>query len=166
MGSCTTLIRHLTALAFGCTLGLAPLQSVAQGCAETQVLVKGEFGEARFTIELADEPGERSKGLMHRKSMATSAGMLFVFERPQAVAFWMKNTLIPLDMIFIDTTGTIVHIHENAIPHDETPIPGGAGVFAVLEINGGLSKKFGFKVGDALQHMVFSGEQAIFPCKE
>ena len=136
----------------------------AQACSESHVLLKGDFGEARFTIELADEPGERATGLMHRDYMGRSAGMLFVFEQPQPVAFWMKNTLIPLDMIFTDNTGRIQHIHENAIPHDETPIPGGEGVFAVLEINGGLSEKFGFEVGDALQHPAFSASRAILPC--
>jgi uncharacterized membrane protein (UPF0127 family) len=146
-----------------CLLGSA---ASAQACSQDRVLVKGDFGEAQFVIELADEPAERGRGLMNRESMARSAGMLFVFEHPQAVAFWMKNTLIPLDMVFTDRAGRIVHIHENAIPLDETPIPGGEGVYAVLEINGGLSTMFGIKVGDALQHPAFSGGPAVFPCKE
>ena len=159
----------LTVRAFACSFlfmcGAGTL-SAENACDNTHVAVKGDFGEARFTIELADEPAERAQGLMHRESMARSAGMLFVFEQPQAVAFWMKNTLIPLDMIFADKTGRIKHIHENAIPHDETPIPGGNGIFSVLEINAGLSKLYGFQVGDALQHPAFSGGPAVIPCKE
>ena len=80
---------------------------------------------AGFNIELADDPKERSLGLMNRKSLPQSAGMLFAYEKPQAVSFWMRNTLIPLDMIFMDATGRVTHIHENAIPLDETGIPGG-----------------------------------------
>lgn len=165
MGSRSTLNRF--ALTFGLAACFsAPLHAAEDKCALDRVLVKGAFGEARFTIELADEQFERTQGLMHRESMARSAGMLFVFERPQRVAFWMKNTLIPLDMIFADKTGRIQHIHENAIPHDETPIPGGDGVYSVLEINAGLSKIYGLKVGDALQHPAFSDGPALIPCKE
>lgn len=163
MGSRTTLTLF-GAIATSMVLALGAPVVAEQDCSPDHVLVKGGFGEAQFRIELADDPEERSQGLMHRESMASSAGMLFIFEPPRAVAFWMKNTLIPLDMIFTDANGRIQHIHSNAIPHDETPIPGGENVFAVLEINGGLSEKFGIKVGDALQHPAFSAPQAIFPC--
>ena len=165
MGSSTTL--NFRTVLFSTLLVSVGFSADAEAtCSESHVAVKGGFGEARFTIELADEPNERAQGLMHREVMARSAGMLFVFEQPQTVAFWMKNTLIPLDMIFADTAGRILRIHENAIPHDETPIPGGEGVFAVLEVNAGLSKRFGFKAGDALQHPAFLSSEAIFPCKE
>lgn len=165
MGSSATVNWCLTAGTFALSI-FAGNVSAQESCATNKVVVRGDFGEARFTIELADEPAERGQGLMHRESMARSAGMLFVFEQPQAVAFWMKNTLIPLDMIFTDSTGRIAHIHENAIPLDETPISGGEGIYAVLEINGGLSKTYGFRAGDALQHSVFSGGPAVFPCPE
>lgn len=163
MGSRTTLNALKVALACFVLAGATPLVA-QQSCPDLEVRVKGGFGEARFDIELADDAGERSQGLMNRKSLARSAGMLFVFEQPGRVAFWMKNTLIPLDMIFADTAGRIVHIHQNAIPLDETPIPGGENVFAVLEINGGLSAAFGIEVGDALQHRAFSQGPAILPC--
>ena len=135
-------------------------------CSEDRVTVKGAFGEAQFSVSVADDAAERARGLMHVETMPRSSGMLFVFDPPRAVAFWMKNTLIPLDMIFTDRTGRIQHIHSNAIPHDETPIPGGAGVYTVLEINGGLSERFGMKVGDALQHPVFEGGPALLACTE
>ena len=165
MGSSAPLIKH--SIGALCVFGALSTVAVAQDvCAQDEVLVRGAFGEARFTIELADEPAERAQGLMNVASMARSAGMLFVFERPQPVAFWMKNTLIPLDMIFTDSAGRIARIHENAVPHDETPIPGGDGIYAVLEINGGLSKTYGFQVGDALQHPAFSNGPPVIPCQE
>lgn len=139
----------------------------AQGaCAPDAVTVKGGFGEARFSVTVADDDAERSRGLMHVQQMPSSAGMLFVFDPPRPVAFWMKNTLIPLDMIFTDRSGLIQHIHENATPHDETPIPGGGDVYTVLEINGGLSTLFGMSVGDALQHPIYSDGPALLPCDE
>lgn len=167
MGSRTALSTLIVIVVLTVALfGAIPSGANAQTCSPEQIVVRGDFGEAQFTIELADDPAERSQGLMHRESMARSAGMLFVYERPQPVAFWMKNTLIPLDMIFADETGQVVHIHENAVPHDETPIPGGQDIFAVLEINAGISRKYGFQEGDALQHPAFLSPQTIFPCKE
>lgn len=101
---------------------------------------------------------------MFRESMPRSAGMLFVYERPQRAAFWMKNTLIPLDMLFVTADGRIGHIHENARPGDLTAIPGGDNVFAVLEINGGLARRYGISVGDVLRHEIFSKSSPIWPC--
>jgi hypothetical protein len=89
--------------------------------------------------------------------------MLFVYDAPQAVAFWMENTLIPLDMIFAGADGTITAIHENARPLDRTSIPGGEAVQYVLEINGGLAARLGIAVGDAIQHPAI-GEGAALPC--
>ncbi len=88
--------------------------------------------------------------------------MLFVYDRERPVSFWMKNTLIPLDMIFADAEGRVVAIHENAIPHDETPIPSGAPSQYVLEINGGLASTLGIEVGSEMQHPAI--EAAAWPC--
>ncbi|MAZ76889.1 MAG: hypothetical protein CMH31_06280 [Micavibrio sp.] len=93
---------------------------------------------------------------MHRTTLAENAGMLFYFGAEQPRSFWMKNTLIPLDLIFVKLDGTIHHIHENAIPKDETPLPSQGNVGAVLEINGGLSKKLGIKPGDTIKHQFFN----------
>ena len=101
---------------------------------------------------------------MHRTSMPKSAGMLFVYDQPQTVSFWMRNTPLPLDLLFFDETGQLTRIHREAIPFDETPIPGGGDVLAVLEINGGLSDVFGFKVGDAALHPSFDPDGALWPC--
>ncbi|MEM1361494.1 MAG: DUF192 domain-containing protein [Pseudomonadota bacterium] len=118
----------------------------------------------KFTVEVADTDAERAQGLMHREHMPKSAGMLFIFERPQRAAFWMRNTPLPLDLIFIDKTGVITNIHENAIPFDETTIPSRGRVLAVLEVNAGTSETFGFAVGDQMQHPAFDPDAAAWPC--
>lgn len=143
---------------------LAVAGSAAAQCSDDVVDLRGDWGRARFSIELADDPFERGQGLMHRREMANSHGMLFVYEKPGRAVFWMKNTLIPLDMLFIDPSGRVVRIHENAVPLDETPIDGGDGVLAVLEINGGLAARLGIKEGSVLRHPAF-GQTAAWPCK-
>lgn len=151
-----------TVLACGMVFLAQPLWAV---CADDRVTIVGEFGQATFTIEVADDPQERAQGLMFVEQMPTLSGMLFVYERPQNVSFWMKNTLIPLDMIFAGPDGEILRIHENAIPGDLTPIPGGEGVQMVLELNGGLSARLGLQEGAVMQHPSF-GPDAILPCGE
>lgn len=91
---------------------------------------------------------------MNRSHMASAAGMLFAFDAPKHAQFWMKNTLIPLDMLFADENGRITQIHKNAIPQDLSVIDGGTGVQFVLEINGGLAGRMGLQVGDQLRHPV------------
>jgi len=101
---------------------------------------------------------------MFREHLAARSGMLFVFDPPQRVAFWMKNTLIPLDMIFLDQTGVVTHVHEGAIPGDLTPIEGGDSVYAVLEINAGLAARYTIAVGTQMRHEIFSKTAAVWPC--
>lgn len=138
--------------------------ALAGECARDVVWLRGDWGETRFTIELADTAPERSKGLMFRESMPRGAGMLFVYEQPQRAEFWMKNTLIPLDMIFADETGLVRHVHHDAVPGDLTPIPGGDGILAVLEINGGLARRYGIVAGSQMRHPVFAAGPAAWPC--
>jgi len=146
--------------------GLLALSASAAAalCSEDRVTVIGGFGQAPFTVTVADDNAERNKGLMDVAQMPTMTGMLFVNEDPQHATFWMKNTLIPLDMIFAGADGTILSIHENAIPMDETVIDGGQGVKFVLEVNGGMTKRLGVKTGDVLQHPSI-GADAISPCE-
>lgn len=134
-------------------------------CADDTVTVSGPWGRANFKVEIADDPAERAQGLMFVDQMPTLSAMLFIYEKPQSVAFWMKNTLIPLDMLFVSPTGEVLALHQNAVPGDLTPIPGGDGVQMVLEINGGLAARLGIGVGDVLQHPSF-GPDAILPCGE
>ena len=133
-------------------------------CRVDSVEIKGGFGEARFAVEIADDAEERSRGLMFREKMPRGVGMLFVYEHPQRAAFWMKNTLIPLDMLFADASGTVTRVHHDAIPGDLTSIDGGDGVFAVLEINGGLAKRYGIEPGAVMRHPVFAKGPAAWPC--
>lgn len=144
--------------------GLSALPAAAQwSCAEDRVTVVGDFGQAAFSVEVADEPAERSEGLMYREELGTLEAMLFVYERPQRASFWMRNTLIPLDMIFADERGVVTRIHEEAVPLDETPIDGGEGVRFVLEINGGLAARLGIEEGNSLQSPLIGPEAAV-PC--
>ena len=132
-------------------------------CRVDSVDLRGTFGTASFDVEVADDPRERARGLMFVEELGASEGMLFVYERPQPAAFWMRNTLIPLDMIFMGEDGTVTHIHENAIPLDETPIPGGDEVRYVLEVPGGTVERLGIEIGAELRHPSIEPEPA-WPC--
>ncbi|HET9628202.1 MAG TPA: DUF192 domain-containing protein [Novosphingobium sp.] len=101
----------------------------------------------RFRVELAKTPAQQQKGLMLRQSMGADEGMLFPESSPRQVAFWMRNTILPLDIVFIGPDRRIVNI-VNAIPFDETPLPSAGPVIAVLELNAGRTKALGIKVGD------------------
>ncbi|MCU0856274.1 MAG: DUF192 domain-containing protein [Rhodobacteraceae bacterium] len=147
------------------TLGLLAASAASAACTDTAVDLRGDFGSARFNVEVADDPAERAQGLMNRPSMPASAGMLFLYDAPQRATFWMKNTLIPLDMIFLDQTGTVTRVHENAVPLDETTIDGGPGVVAVLEINGGLASAIGISEGSQLRHPGLDQSLVAWPCE-
>ncbi len=108
-----------------------------------------------FKIELAITPPQQEHGLMDRTHMDENAGMLFMFGGEDERAFWMKNTLIPLDMVFIKKDGTIHKVHDSAVPNDLTSIPSDGPVMAVLELNGGIAKKLGIKAGDKAHHPFF-----------
>jgi len=136
--------------------------SALEACQDASIHLRGDWGQARFSVEVADDPGERAQGLMHRESMPVSAGMLFVYPRPREVRFWMRNTLIPLDMIFADGRGVVVKVHDSAVPGDLTSIPGGDQVQFVLEINGGMAGMLGISEGAELRHP--SVRRAAWPC--
>ena len=102
-----------------------------------------------FTVEIAGTPDQQERGLMFRRSLAGDRGMIFPYEPPQEVAFWMKNTLIPLDIVYIRADGTIARI-TNAAPMDLTPLPSGEPIADVLEIRGGRAAELGIKEGDVV----------------
>jgi hypothetical protein len=118
---------------------------------------------ARFAVEVADDAAERNRGLMFREHLPTSAGMLFIYERPQRASFWMKNTLIPLDMVFADAAGRVTRVHEGAVPGDLTVIDGGEGVQFVLEINARLAARLGIGPGAVMRHPAIA--DAAWPCE-
>jgi len=108
-----------------------------------------------FKVEIADTEASREKGLMFRKSLPEGQGMLFDFHREQDVSFWMQNTYIPLDMIFIQSDGRILRIAENTEPLSTKLVPSGGPVLAVLEVIGGTASKFGIAPGDRVAHPIF-----------
>jgi len=140
--------RFLRAFALALPVVLT-LGTAAQ--ADTATLVTAS-GSHAIEVEVAATPKEREIGLMNRESLADDTGMIFDFRESRPVSMWMKNTLIPLDMLFIDKTGTIVRIARNAKPHSLETIPSGKPVRYVLEINGGAAAGYGAKAGDRLEH--------------
>lgn len=108
-------------------------------------------GTHDLTVELAVDPGQREQGLMRRRQMAPDHGMLFDFGETRRVMMWMKDTYLPLDMLFVARDGTIRTIHENAVPLSETIIDSGEPVAFVLELNAGTVKRLGIKPGDRLE---------------
>jgi hypothetical protein len=120
-----------------------------------RVTIQTTGGLRTFQVEVVDTPETRARGLMFRKSLPRGQGMLFDFKTEQPAGFWMENTYIPLDIIFIDTSGRIITIAENTTPLSLETIPSGGVARGVLEINGGLAKKLGIKVGDRVRHALF-----------
>ncbi|HUP67014.1 MAG TPA: DUF192 domain-containing protein [Sphingomicrobium sp.] len=116
---------------------------------ESTLVIRSANGEHRFTVEVASTPEQQERGLMFRRSMAPDRGMIFPYAPPQVVGFWMRNTLIPLDMIFVRADGTIARI-ATAKPLDETSVSSGEPVTMVLEIRGGRAAELGIKEGDAV----------------
>jgi len=112
-------------------------------------------GRVKFTVELAVTKAEQERGLMFRKALAPDRGMLFPYKPPQRAAFWMKNTLIPLDIIYIAPDGRVLSIARNAVPHDLTPIPSGGVIGGVLEIAGGRAAQLGILPGDRVLNKIF-----------
>lgn len=156
-------IRHAATLISTAITIVCSASAALAACAQDTVSMRGPFGDAQFTVTVADDIAERSRGLMFVENMATMEGMLFVYDRPQRVSFWMRNTLIPLDMVFVDATGVVRNIHSMAQPLDETTIFGGRQIQYVLEINGGMAQRLGLAVGDQMQHPSFKGAP-VWPC--
>lgn len=117
-----------------------------------QVVIHPQKGEPiRISVEIADTPQKRSFGLMYRRDLPESHGMLFLFPREEPLSFWMKNTPLPLDIIFINAAHTIVSIAHNTTPFSEKPLPSGSPAQFVLEVNGGFCQRHGVAVGDRVE---------------
>lgn len=136
--------------------GMVPVQAQpARPLEPLQIVTRNGIEE--FRVELARTPEELARGLMFRRELPDRQGMLFDFLTEQHVGFWMRNTLIPLDMLFIGKDGVIRHLHENAVPLSEETIASRYPVRAVLEINGGLVRRLGIRPGDRVRHRIFEG---------
>lgn len=141
-----------------------PALGADSACSDDVVYLRGDWGSARFSVDVADTPELRSRGLMFVEEMPSMHGMLFVYERAETVSFWMKNTLIPLDMIFANAAGVVQRVHENAVPGDLTSIPGGADIQFVLEINGGMADRLGIDEGTEMRHPAIADDSAAWAC--
>jgi uncharacterized membrane protein (UPF0127 family) len=116
--------------------------------ARLPVVVTTAKGAHRFDVEVAATPQEQEKGLMFRKELPDNGGMLFPMDPPRTASFWMKDTLIPLDMVFIHTDGTIAFLKSNTEPYSRIPVSAGVPVAAVLELRGGRAAELGIAEGD------------------
>lgn len=128
----------------------APLAACSD---EGNLVLHTATGDYSFNVEVVDTPETRAEGLMFRQELADDAGMLFDFQQEREVSFWMRNTFIPLDMIFVGSDGVVKTIHVNARPQDPTSIPSQVPVQFVLEIPGGRSEEIGLKPGDIMEHV-------------
>ena len=151
----TRRILSLVAVAMTANLLAFSTDAQLQRFATSELTIVSATGPHRFTVELAETPEQMEQGLMFRRTMAADAGMLFDYKTPVVATMWMRNTLIPLDMLFVDAHGRIVSIHERAVPQSLDVIAAAAPVRAVIELNGGTAARLGIAPGDKVQHPIF-----------
>lgn len=125
------------------------------GLPTTNIVISTHQGSAKFSVEIAADEASREKGLMYRQTLPPDAGMLFEYPTPAPVVFWMKNTPLSLDMVFIKQDGTISTIASNTIPYSEDRIPSSEPVRAILEIDGGRAAALGIQPGDKVHGAIF-----------
>ena len=144
-------------------------------CADDRVVIRAEHAQTgqtthSFQVEIADDAKSRARGLMFRHDLPQGRGMLFIYPQPGPLSFWMRNTFIPLDILFVDDRGIIRHIHADARPMDETPIPGALPEdsdpdrLMVLEIAGGEAARLNLQPGQAMAHPRLPQDRAALPC--
>ena len=148
-------LTRLTASSLVACWALLAALAAANAAEQDTIEIVTRTGVHAFSVELATNTAERTVGLMYRKELPEGRGMLFDFHDEQPVQFWMHNTYIPLDMIFIRADGRILRIAENTVPLSETLVPSGGPVRAVLEVIGGTAKKLGIAPGDRVGHAIF-----------
>jgi len=137
---------------------LAALPALAAGEREELAIVTAQSRHV-FRVEIADDPDERAQGLMFRKSLPPDGGMLFLSGRTEVQSFWMKNTEIPLDMLFVARDGQIADMQERTVPFSLQAVTSKVPVWAVLELAGGTAARLGVKIGDRVEHRAFSGRK-------
>jgi uncharacterized protein len=161
---CSSGLSAFALLLTGCTAAANSVQASNASCMpgkifeesaaalnQIELCIQSGGAKRSFTVEVAETSVQQAKGLMFRKALADDRGMLFLFADAQIASFWMKNTVIPLDIIFIRRDGVIENIAENTTPYSTDPVSATAPVTAVLELRGGLSAKLGIAPGDIVQ---------------
>ena len=126
---------------------------------QSEILIVSKSGEHKFVVDVATTMAQRQMGLMYRKNMARNRGMMFDFGEEQLIAMWMKNTLIPLDMLFVDKTGRILQIERATTPLSLQTIAGRRPAMSVIELNAGLTTELGISEGDQVMHNIFFREE-------
>ena len=148
--------RLLAGLAVWLTLVGPGVPAAAQNAVKLEPLtIVTSAGKHIFRVEVMRKDEELARGLMFRRSLPRDQGMLFDFREVRPVAMWMRNTYIPLDMVFIDARGLVVNVAENTEPLSEATIPSAGPVLSVLEVNAGTAKRIGVKAGDLIMHPLF-----------
>lgn len=142
--------KYLTSFA-----ALAVFASPAMAQEMTPLTIQSGETTHTFRVEVADEPAEISRGLMDRTEMAEDAGMIFDFGQPRVASMWMKDTILPLDMLFVDGDGTVLAIAHNTQPGSLRQVSAGVQVKSVIELNAGRADALGIKPGDTVQHDIF-----------
>lgn len=138
-------------------LAAAPAWAQPQtGLPTTEIVIQTATGRHKFTVELATTPDQMARGLMYRREMAADRGMLFDYGRETPnVSMWMKDTFIPLDMLFVKADGSVLNIAERTVPHSLASVPAAGPVRAVIELNGGTASRLKIKPGDKVLHPMF-----------
>lgn len=158
----TRLTRGLGLLGVWLVLAIAGPRAIAETPVtfdQGELVIESATGLAhRFAVEIASTNEQRSRGLMFRESMAPDAGMLFVYGGEQQIRMWMKNTLIPLDMLFVAADGRIVSIAAETEPLSLEVIASGVPALGVIELNGGTARRLGILPGDRVRHPAFAGD--------
>src|SRR5262250_1131260 len=145
----------LVTAAIAASLFAFSAEAQLQRFATSELTIVSATGPHRFTVEVAETPAQMEQGLMFRRQLAENAGMIFDYKQPTMATMWMRNTLIPLDMLFVDAQGRIVNIRERAVPQSDDIIAAAAPVRAVIELNGGTAARLGIAPGDQVQHPIF-----------
>ena len=149
-------LKFLLAFFFAASVACAQSDGLSGASKAYNLVIESGDTKHRFTVELAASPEERQIGLMHRTELAPDGGMIFDFgDEPILIAMWMKNTLIPLDMAFLDEDGKIINIAENTTPMSLESIPSNGPAVGVLEVSGGTFARLGIKAGDQIRHEMF-----------
>jgi uncharacterized membrane protein (UPF0127 family) len=149
--------RTLVSLLIPVLTGLSAPSRAAeiQEFPKSELTIVSSTGRHQFHVEVAETQAQMTQGLMFRRSLPADAGMLFDYKQPTMAAMWMRNTLIPLDMLFIDAHGRIVNIQQRAVPQSLDLIAAAAPVRAVIELNGGTAARLGIAPGDQVLHPIF-----------